>query len=74
MTQCQTNAGAGISLGGMQPLEKAKDLIVVLGRNADSVVSNAKYPIAIFATRRQVYDRRLVRAVEFHSIADQVLE
>ena len=74
VTKCQPDTGTRISFRAMQALEHVEDLILVLGRNADSVVCNAKLPISVFATRRHVHGRRLVRTAEFDCIADQVLE
>src|SRR5579871_3893894 len=40
----QADAGARVLLGGMQPLEQSKNVLLVLRLNSDAVVANAKHP------------------------------
>ncbi len=54
----EPHAGAGIDGDAMKAFEEAKDLLLVLGLNADAVILNRKEPVAILAVRRDMYPRR----------------
>src|SRR5579884_527116 len=71
----QADAGAGVLLLRVQPLEDDEDALQVLRVDADAVVTNPEQPLA--APRRAAgadVDHRPGGAAELQRVADQVLE
>ena len=69
----QTDAGAGVLLARVKPLEHLKDALEELGLDADPVVLDAKDP-SVFRRFSGNLDFRLPFLAVFDRITDQILE
>jgi hypothetical protein len=58
----------------METLEKAKDLLLVLGIDADAVVAYGKDPVSILALGCDMHFRRPFWTAIFDCVADEILE
>src|SRR5579884_741120 len=74
LTDGQANAGTGILIAGMQTFEEAKNSLLILRLNADSVVADGEDPVSVMPVRANVDGRRALRAAVFDRVADQILK
>jgi hypothetical protein len=58
----------------MQPLEKPKDSLLVVGIDTNAVIADGKNPVSILALGSDVHHRRSSVASVFYGISDEVLE
>jgi hypothetical protein len=68
----QTDARSG-DASPMQPLEDAKNLLVILGRNSNAVIGHAKLPQTTLTHGRHMDLQRTLTSV-LKGVADQILE
>ena len=70
----ETDAGAGILLSGVQPLEDGEDLLVELRVNADAIVRYRELPLVSRTAGCDVDSGWLSGTVELDGVAHQILE
>jgi hypothetical protein len=58
----------------VQTLEEAKNCLLVLGVDADTIVNNGKNPVPVLAFGSNVHGGRPIRTAVFYSVAYEVLE
>src|ERR1017187_1995768 len=68
---CQSDSSSGVFALAMQPLEQSEDPLVILGSNADTVVTNGKYDGISILLRRNMDQWRLFGVLQ--RVGDQVL-
>ena len=58
----------------MQALENPEDLLLILGVDADAVVTHGEYPMSGLLIDPNMHDGRPFRAAVFYGVANEVLE
>src|ERR1700722_1365629 len=73
LADCQANAGAGVFVPGVQPLEDDENPLEVLRPYADAVVLHRELPMDNVSVHGNV-DFRCLETAELDCVADEVLE
>jgi hypothetical protein len=73
LAKSQPNPGARILFASVKPLEHLEYSVVILGIDANAIVTNGNNPLPALVSRRNVHLRRL-HSSKFDGIPNQILE